>query len=240
MKKHIMTGMLVTAGLILAGCAQEVVDQGPSPADEPLVVETPQEAAPEIVPEAEAVEAVVEETELAEEMVAEETLAETEMAALGGEEEMDGAEQELVVEQTGTPDVEQMADRLLPQDSVAYSYIIRPNDYLTKIAFNEYGNPSKWQSIYKWNRQRIGDDPNNIYPYRDLELFKPPEEIVAVEYEYVFHTVAAGENLWSIAGEAYSDERAWIVIFWDNEKLLGDNSGYIKPGMELKIRTQLW
>lgn len=240
MKKHTLTGMVITAGLILAGCAQEVVDQGPSPADEPLVVETIEEATPEIVPEAEAVEAAADETEMAEELVADETPAETEISALGGDAEMDGAEQEQIVNQTGTPDIEQMADGVLPQDSVAYSYIIRPNDYLTKIAFNEYGNPGKWQSIYKWNRQRIGDDPNNIYPYRDLDLFKPSEEIVTVEYEYVFHTVEAGENLWSIAGEAYSDERAWIIIFWDNEKLLSDNSGYIKPGMELKIRTQLW
>ncbi len=232
MKKQTLTGMVVTAALLLAGCAQEVVDQGPSPADEPLVVETAQEA--------EAVEAAVEEAEMAEEMAADETPAESAMAALGGDEDMDGAAQQLVINHTGTPDVEKMADGVMPQDSVAYSYIIRPNDYLTKIAFNEYGNPAKWQSIYKWNRQRIGDDPNNIYPYRDLELFKPPEEIAAVEYEYILHTVASGENLWSIAGEAYSDERAWIVIFWDNEKLLSDNSGYIKPGMELKIRTQLW
>ena len=49
-----------------------------------------------------------------------------------------------------------------------------------------------------------------------------------------------GESLWSIAGREYGDELAWIVIFWDNEETLNSSEGQIRPGMELRIRAQLW
>ena len=119
-------------------------------------------------------------------------------------------------------------------------YMIRHNDYLTKIAANEYGNPNEWRRIYNWNRERIGDNPNLIYPYHELELRKPTDQIVEWEYDYTLHIVQSGETLWSIAGQAYGDQIAWIVIFWDNEETLKSNAGWLKPGMELRLRTELW
>ena len=146
----------------------------------------------------------------------------------------------MVIPRSDYQDIEQLPPGALPQDSTAYSYIIRPNDYLTKIAFKEYGNPNEWRNIYRWNKVRIGDDPNLIYPYRDLDLYKPAAQIVEMPFDYIVHTVVSGENLWNIAGTEYKDERAWIVIFWDNEELLTLNDGLLKPGMDLRIRTRLW
>lgn len=125
-------------------------------------------------------------------------------------------------------------------DSVSYLVLIRPADFLGKIAMREYDNAGKWSSIYRWNRALIGDDPNLIHPYRELELFKPEHEISDWTYNYIIHAVAEGETLWSIARDWYGDNLAWITIYADNEELFSSNSGHLIPGMELKIRTSLF
>lgn len=196
--------------LALGGCAKEVIEEAPAPEE---VVETPM-VEEEIPIEA---EEVVEEVTIPEEAPAE----------------------PVVVPREEPRDVEQEPPSVLP-DSGSYLYMIRHNDYLVKIATNEYGNPNEWRRIYSWNRERIGDDPNLIYPYHELDLFKPVDEIVEWSYDYTIHVVEQGETLWSIAGDAYGDEIAWIVIFWDNEETLDSNAGRLKPGMELRIRTELW
>ena len=137
-------------------------------------------------------------------------------------------------------DIEQEPEWTVHPDSVSYLYMIRPDDYLSKIAWEEYGNPNEWRRIYRWNRERIGDDPNLIFPYHELALYKPQNEISDWSYDYIIHLVKSGESLWSIAGSEYGDEIAWAVIFWDNEEILNANSGMLKPGMELRIRTELW
>ena len=146
----------------------------------------------------------------------------------------------LVVPREERVDIEQEPPSEVPPESGSYLYMIRHNDYLVKIATNEYGNPNEWRRIYDWNRELVGDDPNLIYPYHELELRKPEDEIIRWDYDYTIHVVEQGETLWTIAGDRYGDEIAWIVIFWDNEETLGSNAGWLKPGMELRIRTELW
>ncbi|MEE9162515.1 MAG: LysM peptidoglycan-binding domain-containing protein, partial [Candidatus Neomarinimicrobiota bacterium] len=136
--------------------------------------------------------------------------------------------------------IEQEPEWALHPDSATYMYLIRPDDYLTKIAWQEYGNPNEWRRIYSWNRDRIGSDPNLIYPYHELALYKPKDEIERWDYDYIIHVVEEGESLWSIAGMEYGDEIAWSVLFWDNEEALNANAGMLRPGMELRIRTRLW
>lgn len=125
-------------------------------------------------------------------------------------------------------------------DSVWVDYMIKPGDYLSLIAYNEYGNANEWRRIYKWNQEMIGDDPDKIYPYNELDLKKPQGSAVEFSYEHYMHTVQSGENLWSIAKKEYGDSYAWVVLFWDNEKMINDNDGNLYPGMKLKVRTTLW
>lgn len=125
-------------------------------------------------------------------------------------------------------------------DSISYLVMIRPDDYLGKIAKREYDNPGKWPSIYRWNKDLIGDDPNVIHPYHELQLFKPEQEITDRSYDYIIHAVAEGETLWSVAQDWYGDNLAWVTIYADNEELFSSSRGRLTPGMELKIRTSLF
>jgi nucleoid-associated protein YgaU len=125
-------------------------------------------------------------------------------------------------------------------DSAAYVYMIRPDDYLVKIAQNEHDNRSEWRRIYNRNRDHIGENPNLIYPYHEVQLQKLEDEIARWEYDFSVHVVQSGETLWSIAGNKFGDPIAWIVIFLDNREILGSDAGILEPGMELRIRSALW
>ena len=130
-------------------------------------------------------------------------------------------------------------DQIFP-DSVWTNYMIKQGDYLSLIAYNEYGNANDWHRIYNWNRKTIGSNPNLIFPYHELDLKKPRESVVEWRYEHTIHTVVAGETLWTISKKEYGDEYAWIVLFWDNEKAIDQNDGVLYPGMKLKVRNELW
>ena len=63
---------------------------------------------------------------------------------------------------------------------------------------------------------------------------------VEFESDYYIHKVTQGESLWTISKKEYGDQYAWVVLFWDNEEVLQENDGILRPGMELKVRTELW
>ena len=138
-------------------------------------------------------------------------------------------------------------DQLFP-DSIWTEYMTRRGDYLSLIAYNEYNNANEWRRIYQWNREHweekgIGpdrDNPNFIYPYRELDLKKPAKDAIEWAYDHYIHVVESGETLWTIAKKEYGDELAWVVLFWDNEELLNSQDGKLIPGMKLKVRSELW
>jgi len=138
-------------------------------------------------------------------------------------------------------------DQLFP-DSIWTEYMTKRGDYLSLIAYKEYNNANEWRRIYQWNREDweekgIGpdrDNPNFIYPYRELELKKPAENAIEWAYDSYNHVVENGETLWTISQKEYGDELAWVVLFWDNEELLNSQDGKLIPGMKLKIRSELW
>ena len=138
-------------------------------------------------------------------------------------------------------------DQLFP-DSIWTEYMTKRGDYLSLIAYKEYNNANDWRRIYQWNRENweekgIGpdrDNPNFIYPYRELDLKKPAENAIEWAYDSYSHIVENGETLWTIAQKEYGDELAWVVLFWDNEDLLNSQDGKLLPGMKLKVRSELW
>lgn len=120
-------------------------------------------------------------------------------------------------------------------------YMIKPNDYLIKIANNIYEDKSMWQDIYSWNRDMIGDNPNLIYPFHELLLRQVPvENINKLDYEYYNYEVGQNESLWKIAAKEYGNPYAWIVIYKDNKNILGERAQNIEPGTVLKLRSELF
>lgn len=118
-------------------------------------------------------------------------------------------------------------------------YMVKPGDYLIKIAKNEYGDWKRWRDIYDWNRKEIGDNPNLIYPYHFLDMKKPMDQVEKSEPVFNEYIIQKGDNLWTIAGQTYGDEKSWIVIYWDNEEIIDAEGGILSPGMILQLRTKL-
>ncbi len=131
------------------------------------------------------------------------------------------------------------SQEVLFPDSAWDSYMIQKGDFLIKIAKQEYNDWTMWRSIYNWNKDAIGEDPNQIYPYNWLDLLKPSDQVDACKITYFPRTTDEGESLWTIARDVYGDEFAWIVLFWDNEEILEGNDGVLHPGMELLIRETI-
>ncbi|MEA3500044.1 MAG: LysM peptidoglycan-binding domain-containing protein [Candidatus Marinimicrobia bacterium] len=129
-------------------------------------------------------------------------------------------------------------EEVLP-DTITITYMTQPNDCLIKIAKAEYSDATMWRSIWKWNYEAIGENPDLIYPYKELILKKPRVGTKNIEYELVDYTVKQGESLWSIAKTEYGNNFAWIVILKDNYDTIGDHQNLIKPGTILKLRTKL-
>ena len=155
-------------------------------------------------------------------------------------------EQEQKVEEA-QPVVEQEEEKLedaltavTEEDTIEIFYMVKPNDWLSKIAQNEYGDKSKWKLIYKWNKKKIGTNPNLIFPYHEFLLRKEKENANPLKYEYYEYTVQPNETLWSIAGKEYDNNYAWIVILRDNATKLGSELDNISPGTVLKLRTKLY
>ncbi len=149
-----------------------------------------------------------------------------------------GATTETIQQKEGK--LEEVLQVVTESDTVDMFYMVKQNDYLSKIAKNEYGNIAMWKMIYKWNRKKIGDNPNLIYPFHEFLLKKPKTVANDLKYEFRKYTVKANESLWSIAGSEYNNNYAWIVLLRDNADVLGSNLEKIPPGTVLKIRTNIF
>ena len=118
------------------------------------------------------------------------------------------------------------------------TYMIVPGDFLISIANEEYGNFRKWQEIYSWNKEEIGDNPNLIYPYHYLTL-KRENKVEEFKPGFSEYEVSSGETLWYIAEKLYGDPVAWIILYLDNTEKLNGNSNFLDPGMRLQVRNNI-
>ena len=164
------------------------------------------------------------------EPVKEEVVEETEtiVEATPVVEEVQEVEEVAEVEEVVTPAVYETME-----------YMIKRGDNLSFIAQKAFGSASKWNEIYEWNKDRIGSNPNLIYPFHQLQLQNvSSERMTDLTYTLNEYEVQAGETLRSIAANKYGCSDAWIVIMRDNQDVLG-GSRVVSPGTVLKIRDNL-
>ncbi|MDO9548612.1 MAG: LysM peptidoglycan-binding domain-containing protein [Candidatus Marinimicrobia bacterium] len=219
---RIVIGLIMVA-LLVAGCSKEIVEDEAVTEKPTPVQQTQEEPTPE---------PVVQEPQPEEpEPVMDETVAPVESAVAI-------SESETLEEREGK--LEEVLELISETDSVDIFYMVKPGDYLSLIAKNEYGNIGMWRMIYKWNRKKIGDNPNMIYPFHEFLLKKPKNMATDLEFDYYNYTVKSNETLWSIAGKEYKNHYAWIVILRDNANALGSNIDDIPYGTVLKLRTNLF
>jgi len=218
---RLIASFMVVA-LFMFGCSKEVVEDEPV-SEQSTRVQPQEEIAPEpvvepvLVPEP---EPVIEE------------------AVVPVQAEVSIVETEILAEKEGK--LEEVLELVSEGDSVDVFYMVKPGDYLSLIAKNEYGNIGMWRIIYRWNRKKIGANPNLIYPFHEFLLKKPKENAIDLEYDFYEYTVKENESLWSIAGQEHNNHYAWIVILRDNADVLGSNLENVPIGTILKLRTNLF
>ncbi len=185
---------------------------------------------------------VIEETDEAKDTleVSEEKSEKAKKAVL--DEEVKKAEKEIETEKEKAVKIEEKEGQEIELNYYKMlRYMTKPNDYLVRIANQMYDNSSKWRDIWNWNRDIIGDNPDVIYPFHELELKKvPAENANKLEYEYYNYEVGNGETLWSIAAKEYGNPYSWIVIYRDNKEILEKNRQKVRPGTVLKLRSKLF
>ena len=238
MKKLYIIAIL--SSLILIGCGKK-----PQPSPEEIIPEIPEPIATieaKNMPQEDLTDIVIEVNDGNAEVVevdSEDNATEKENFEVADDSPEEVEVEEVIVETQVVVDPIQDLDEIVP-DSTWTEYMIKPGQTLSLIAYEEFGNPNEWRTIYSWNKEKIGEDPNMIHPYHYLDLLKPSENAVEFESDYYIHKVTRGESLWTISKKEYGDQYAWVVLFWDNEVVLQGNDGVLKPGMELKVRTELW
>lgn len=84
--------------------------------------------------------------------------------------------------------------------------VVKKGDTLSKIANKEYGNWRLWKLIWKANRDKVGKDPNKIFPKQELVI----PDIPTTNKDYI---VKKGDSYKSISKDNYG---------------LADYSGHIK------------
>jgi nucleoid-associated protein YgaU len=110
------------------------------------------------------------------------------------------------------------------------TYIVQPGDSLSLIAMKAYGDVTKWQWIYDYNKEVIGDNPDLLQPGQ--RLFIPHSDPIT---QYANYIVQTSDTLQSIAERAYCDAKYWDVIWWANQRVIGRNPDDIQPGQDLFI-----
>ena len=119
-------------------------------------------------------------------------------------------------------------------------YMIKPGDWLSKISQEYYDNIDKWEKIYSWNKEKIGDNPDVIQPFREIILKNVPQKNAnPLDYNFYKYTVKSGESLISIAKKEYGNPYAWIIILKDNADVIGQNINMLMVGTVLNLRTKL-
>jgi len=138
-----------------------------------------------------------------------------------------------LMEEEQAPKVEENArtleDDIMPEPETTRQtvvYTVQPNDWLSKIAENFYGDPMSYARIIEDN-PRVINNPDEIEPGQELLITIPIGTPV-------LYTVKKGDWLYKIARSFYGDPNKFKQIFAENRDII-DDPDIIWPGQVLRI-----
>ncbi len=108
-------------------------------------------------------------------------------------------------------------------------YRVGSGDTLMKIAFEKYGDITKWREIYELNKGAIAQF-NTIYPGMVLTLGK--EEFIVVERNGKPYLIRRNDTLISISNILYGNISDWKLLYENNRQLI-KNPDKIYAGFKL-------
>ena len=108
------------------------------------------------------------------------------------------------------------------------SYIVRPGDTLSEIAFKVLGTSKRWKELAEFNNL---DQPGRIFPGDEIKYpAEQEEQIFADAKEQV--TVQKGDSLASISKALFGTQKAWKYLWRLNEGVV-PNPNQIYAGQVL-------
>lgn len=99
------------------------------------------------------------------------------------------------------------------------SYRVSSGDTLMKIAFDHYGDITKWRAIYDLNVSSI-KQYNSIYPGMVLTLGN--EDFVVIERNGKPYLIRRNDTLMSISNLLYGRISDWKMLWQNNRQLIRD------------------
>lgn len=83
---------------------------------------------------------------------------------------MKAAQAKEAAEQTAEEDKQRLAAMTDGAQQAPRIYVVKDDDYLSKIAKEVYGDAHRWPEIYEANKDVIGQNPNIIHGGQKLRI----------------------------------------------------------------------